>query len=89
MPSAACSSSAGGATDDARGERRALPQVLVADLGDRCAETARERRADGQQLLALALEAAVVGKVQADRERYEERQRCRSQSSSRSTWRVS
>jgi uncharacterized protein (UPF0218 family) len=52
--------------DDARRERRALPQVLVADFRDRRTEAALEGSSHRQQLLALALEAPVVREMKMD-----------------------
>src|SRR5919201_6245206 len=54
---------------DARdGQPRPLPQLVVVDFGDRRAEAPLQLRLDGQQLLALALQRAVLGKVQLGRE---------------------
>ena len=51
------------ATHDER-EARALPELVVVDLRHRGAEAPLELRLDRQQLLALALERAVLGEVQ-------------------------
>src|SRR5262245_2649201 len=48
------------AAGDARERQlRALPDVVVVDLGDRGAEAPLQLRLDGQQLLALALQRVV------------------------------
>jgi hypothetical protein len=49
-------------------ERGALPQVVVVGLGDGGPETALELGLEGCDLLALALQAPVVRKVQLDLE---------------------
>ena len=54
--------------DAGEGEPRALPELVVVDLGDRRAEAPLQLRLHGEQLLALSLERAVLGKVQLGRE---------------------
>src|ERR671919_2223891 len=57
------------ATRDAgEGQARALPHVVVVDLGHRRAEAPLELRLDGEELLALALERMVLGEVELGRE---------------------
>jgi hypothetical protein len=54
----------GVATDEAGGERRALPERVVIGLGDRRAKATLKLRLERQQLLALPLERSVLGEVQ-------------------------
>src|SRR5215216_5351064 len=61
-------------THECRGQLRALPQVVVIRLRDRRAEAPLELRLEGAQLLALALEASVVGEVEVDLEEADEAQ---------------
>src|SRR3954469_12140967 len=50
--------------DAGEGDPRALPELVVVDLRDRRAEAPLQLRLHGQQLLALALQRAVLGEVQ-------------------------
>src|SRR5215471_3906521 len=45
-----------------------LPQIVMVDLGDRCAEPVLQLRLCRQHVLALALQRPGVGKVELDRE---------------------
>src|SRR4051794_20451338 len=81
----------GGVVDDRRRvthkrrrERGSLPQIVVVRLGDCCPEALLQVRLQRLDLLALALEARVVGQVNVDLDEADE-----AYSSSRSTWRVS
>src|SRR5918992_400684 len=56
------------ARDAGEREARALPHVVVVDLGHRGAEAPLELRLDGEELLALALERMVLGEVELGRE---------------------
>src|SRR4051794_22125993 len=71
----------GGVVDDRRRvthecsrERRALPQVVVIGLGDCCPEALLQVRLQRLDLLALALEARVVGQVDVDLDESDEAQ---------------
>src|SRR5688500_7542249 len=54
----------GGPADQRRGERGALPELVLIGLGDRRAEAVVELSLHRLKLLALALERAVVGEVE-------------------------
>ncbi len=59
---------AGVAPDERGGELGALPEVVMIGLGHRRAEAPLELRLQRRQLLALALQAAVLGEVEMDLE---------------------
>src|SRR5207302_3699430 len=67
-----------------RGQRGALPQIVVIGLRDGGPEAALELRLEADQLLPLALEASVRGEVEVDLDQADE-----AHSSSRSTCLVS
>src|SRR4051794_16371877 len=69
--------------DERRGERAALPEIVVGGLGDGGAEALLQVRLERLHLLALALQAVVVRKVEVDLDEARE-----AYSSSLSTWRV-
>src|SRR5437016_2265899 len=73
---------AGVAADEARGQRRALPQVVMIGFRHRGAEALLELGLQRQQFLPLPLQRAVLGEVQVDLDDYEVAQL----SSWRSTW---
>src|SRR5262249_827805 len=49
------------------GKRRPLPEVVMIDLGDRCAEALVQLRLCRLHVLPLALQRPVLGEVQLDR----------------------
>ena len=60
------------APDERRRERGALPEIVVVGLGDGRAEPLLEVRLQRLDLLALALEAGVIGEVQVDLDQADE-----------------
>ena len=63
---------AGAACDERGGQRAALPDVVVVDLGHRGAEAVLQLRLCRLDVLALALQRARLGEVELDRENRDE-----------------